>query len=467
MLYFLGIKKGLLMISGNKIHFTSLGCARNLVDTEVMIGILLKSGYEAVNECEKADYLVINTCGFLEASREEALDVIYELDQVKKKGAKLIVCGCMVQKHKDLLVDEFPDIFAFLGSGDVDKILEVIESENASSVITSAKSYIEMGEVPRIRTTPKHYAFVKIAEGCKKRCAFCIIPNIKGALQSKTTEQVLQEINILLKDGVFEIILIAQDLGDFGKDRKEKDGLTDLLKEILKIEKPFWLRLLYLYPDEITDELIQVMKSDARICPYLDMPIQHINDRILKRMHRKTSAEQIKGILQTLRTEIPNVVIRTSLMVGFPGETEEEFNELVEFVKEAKLNNIGIFTYSKEKESYSASYADQLDEDTKVRRKEILAKVQQEVVFENNKKYLGQKLSVIVEGYHEESEYLMVGRFVGQAPDIDGRIILNDTMAVTEFSKLYEVEVTDVMEYDLLGRVLAPVELKSDTLQLV
>lgn len=308
----------------NKFHFVSLGCARNLVDSEVMIGILLKAGFMAVPTMSEADYLVVNTCGFLQSARQEGIDTIRDMFAEKKPTAKVIVAGCMVQKHGSELKALFPEIHYLLGSGDVEKILDAIHAGESGEVISSAKSYLEWGEVPRTVTTPKHYAYLKIAEGCKKRCAFCIIPSIKGPLKSKEEPQVLKEFTALLNSGVFEVILIAQDLGDFGKDRKEKGALAKLLRSMLQDPRPFWIRLLYLYPDEIDDELIAVMKSDPRICPYLDMPIQHINDRMLKAMHRTTSKAEIVSIIEKLRAEIPNVSIRTSLMVGFPGETEEE-----------------------------------------------------------------------------------------------------------------------------------------------
>lgn len=438
----------------NKIHFTSLGCARNLVDSEVMIGILLKAGYELTANMQEADFLVVNTCGFLESSRQEGLDTIDELFKEKKSSAKVVVTGCMVQKHNSLLKEKFPQIHYTLGSGDVEKILEAVEEKQPGEKVTTARSYLEWGEVPRMLSTPKHFAYLKIAEGCMKRCSFCIIPAIKGPLKSKTIEQVLKEFNILLSQGVFEIILIAQDLGDFGKDRKEKNGLHELIREMLKVKKDFWLRFLYLYPDEIDDELIQIMKSDPRICPYLDMPIQHINDEMLKKMRRKTNKAQILSIIEKLRAEIPSVVIRTSLMVGFPSETDEQFQEMVEFVKKAQLNHIGVFKYSREKESHSHTLDGHLSDVVKQERYELLMNEQLKVVRKNHKKLIGKTFKVIVEGYHPDSKLLMKGRFYGQCPDIDGQIILNEHDKVTAFSELYDVEITDFADYDLIGRVV-------------
>lgn len=441
---------------GNKIHFISLGCPRNLVDSEVMLGILLKAGYEVTAELQDADYLVINTCGFLEASRKESSDTIQETLAQRKKTAKLVVTGCMVQTHHDELQKRFPGIDYLLGSGDVEGILKAVQSTQKGKNVSSAKSYLEVGEIPRQLSTPKHYAYLKIAEGCRKRCSYCVIPTIKGPLKSKSKEQILKEFNSLLSQGVKEIILIAQDLGDYGKDQGSKNlaALLDLLKSMLAVDKQFWLRLLYLYPDEITDELIALMKSDSRICPYLDMPIQHINNAMLKSMRRMTSKEDIIHTITNLRKEIPNIVIRTSLIVGFPGETDEQFEELAQFIQDYPLDNIGIFKYSREPGSHSYDLPNQIEESVKEKRYHHLMKIQKKVVKKRNASYIGKKLQVVVEGYHPETNLLMRGRFYGQCPEIDGQIIINDGRKVKAFGELYTVEITDVADYDLIGRVL-------------
>ncbi|MGE5196413.1 MAG: 30S ribosomal protein S12 methylthiotransferase RimO [Anaerolineae bacterium] len=445
-----------MILSGNKIHFVSLGCARNLVDTEVMLGIILRAGYEAIDRVEEADFLVVNTCGFLEQSRQESSMTIEELFEKKKKNAKVIVTGCMVQKEGSSLKDKFLGVHYWLGSGDVEKILEALEADEAGSAITSARSYLEWGEVPRKLSTPKHYAYLKIAEGCAKRCSFCVIPLIKGPLKSKAESQVLKEFQVLLNQGVHEVILIAQDLGDFGKERKEKNGLAHLLRKMLAVEKDFWLRLLYLYPDEIDDELIDILAQDRRICRYLDMPIQHINNTILKAMRRKTSKEEIFEIIRKLRSRLPDVIIRTSLMVGFPGETDAHFQELLDFVKEASLDHVGIFKYSKELDSHSATLPGHLSEEVKEERFHLLAKAQKAVVKKRNKRYIGTRLSVVVEGFHPDTSLLMRGRFYGQCPEIDGQVIINDGRKVKGFGELYEVEITGFADYDLIGKVLGP-----------
>ncbi len=447
--------------TGNKIHFTSLGCSRNLVDSEVMLGILLQAGYEVTEDLKDADFLVVNTCGFLAESRKESCMTIEGLLEQKKKSGKLIVTGCMVQKHSGEIKEKYPEVHYFLGSGDVEKILEAVQAPSPGEEITTARSYLQVAEVPRKTSTPKHFAYLKIAEGCAKKCSFCIIPDIKGPLKSKTHEQVVKEFRSLLSQGVKEVILIAQDLGDFGKERKEKEGLENLMEEMLKVEGDYWIRLLYLYPDEITDRMIQIMQKDPRICRYLDMPIQHINTRVLRSMRRKTSGEEIKATIQKLREKLPDIVIRTSLMVGFPGETDEEFEELVRFVKEYHLDNVGIFTYSKEEGSHSASLPGHVSEEVKKARFDKLAASQKKSVAKSNKKYLGKKLSVVIEGYHPETELLMVGRFYGQCPEIDGSVIINDARHVDSFGKRYQVEITDIAGYDLIGRVLPPKKEKS------
>ncbi len=444
-------------LDGNKVYMISLGCPRNLVDSEVMLGILLKAGYEAAGDLKEADYVIINTCGFLEASRQESMDTVEEVLAQRKPTAKLVVAGCMVQTHQVTLKEKFPGIDYFLGSGDVEGILQAVQSTQKGGIVTSARSYLEAGEVPRQLSTPKHYAYLKIAEGCRKRCAFCVIPTIKGPLKSKEKNRVLKEFHLLLDQGVQEIILIAQDLGDYGKEQgfRRSDGLVDLLKELLQTEKQFWLRLLYLYPDEITDELIAVIEQDPRICRYLDMPIQHINDQMLKAMRRTTNREAIEGTIAKLRERLPEIVIRTSLMVGFPGETEEQFDELCQFVKKSALDNVGIFKFSREEGSHAYDLADQIPEEVKTERYHQLMRIQKKSVKQRSqKKWVGKQLPVFVEGYHPESQLLMRGRHYGQCPEIDGTVIINDGRKVKAFGKRYLVEITGVADYDLIGSVI-------------
>lgn len=441
----------------NQFHLISLGCPRNLVDSEVMIGILIKAGYECTLHLKDADFIVINTCSFLEASRQEALAIISEIFRTKKKNAKVIIAGCMVQKCKEELKAQFPEIHYFVGSGDVEKILEAMQTALPGEAVTNVKSYLECGDVPRTLSTPSHYAYLKIAEGCQKQCSYCIIPSIKGHLRSKFPEQIVKEFRDLLDRGVFEIILVAQDLGDFGKDRKEKGALASLLQKLLQDPRPFWLRLLYLYPDEIDETLIQIMKSDPRICPYLDMPIQHINDSILRAMRRKTNRSQITQTIELLRHHVPPISIRTSLIVGFPGETQEQFQELVDFIQKEQFDQVGFFPFSAERGAIASLLDGQIPEEEKNRRVQIIAEKQQKVVSQKLKRFIGQKLTAIIDGFHPDSNLLLSARHHGQCPEIDGQIIINDAPNRVMSGQLYSVEITDVSGYDLIGRVIKKV----------
>lgn len=423
-----------------------------------MIGILLKNGYEATNSIDDADVIVINTCGFLEAARQESIETIQSAIAQKKPTAKVVATGCMVQSHKEDIERSCPGIHYLLGSGDVEGILKAVTEKEHGELVTSNRSYLEVGEVPRTLSTPQHYAYLKIAEGCRKRCSYCIIPEIKGPLKSKPLERVIHEMNALIQQGVKEIILIAQDLGDWGRDLgfSGSQGLVHLLNEIVKDTRDFKIRLLYVYPDEISSSLIDVMKNNThKIIPYIDMPIQHANNELLKTMRRATTKEDIVSCIETLRKEIPEISIRTSIIVGFPGETEEQFQELCQFVQDMRLDNVGIFTYSKEEKSHSAQLPGHLPEEVKIERFKKLNAIQQKIARSINKKrYLGKKIEVVVEGYHPETQLLMRGRHDGQCPDIDGQVIINDGRLVRAFGRRYIVEITDISEYDLVGRVV-------------
>lgn len=439
-----------------KVHFISLGCARNLVDTEVMLGIVLQQGFAWESDLKVADFIVVNTCGFLSSARDEAYEVLDECFSQKSFEAKVVVAGCMVQKFSAELYEKFPNIHSMVSAGEVDKILLALEGAEQGSHFQKAKSYLQQGEVPRSLTTPKHYAYLKIAEGCAKQCAFCLIPSIKGALQSKPVPQVIREFSALLDLGVQEIILIAQDLGDWGKDfsAERKGRLEHLLQEMLKDARNFWLRLLYLYPDEISDQLIQLMVDNPRICPYLDMPIQHVNDDILRKMRRKTNKKDICTTIEKLRKSLPDVVIRTSLMVGFPGESDEHFSELMQFISDYPLDNVGVFSFSAEEGTVAAQMPNQVPEEVKQERYHCLMEKQLGIVQEKNKIYLGRTLEVLVEGYHPDSKLLIYGRFFGQSPEIDGVVIINDYIEQPLFGGVYLVKITDVLDYDLVGQVM-------------
>jgi ribosomal protein S12 methylthiotransferase len=470
--------------SSNKIMFQSLGCPRNFVDTEVMLGIVLNAGMEVTQSAEEADYLVVNTCGFLQSARDESVSAIQELIETKKEGSKLLVTGCMINLHKDQILNDYPQVDHVLGSGSVDKVLVAIEAMNKKAeqeksnnidgvlqekendketISDQRKSFLEQGETPRFIATPRNYAYLKIAEGCRKRCSFCIIPKIKGPLQSKPVEQVVVEFQALLDHGASEVIIIAQDLGDYGKDQKElkKNGLATLLRALLSADdRDFWLRLLYLYPDEITTEIIDIIESDPRICRYLDMPIQHISDVMLKQMKRTTTSKDIKQTIDTLRQRLPGIHIRTSLMVGFPGETEEQFQELLDFVVAYELENVGVFIYSNEELAWSSRLPDHVPQEVKEERYDRLMIAQLEVVQRRNQERVraNERLQVVIEGFHPDHDDLIVGRYYGQCPDIDGQVIINNVDFLGKLpdpGKRYCVELTDFDNYDLIGRIVA------------
>jgi ribosomal protein S12 methylthiotransferase len=449
-----------------KIMFQSLGCPRNFVDTEVMLGLSVQSGMEITQDPEDADYLVVNTCGFLESARQESRETIDELASAKKENAKLIVTGCMVNLHKDQILKDFPGVDSVLGSGAVDKVIEAIrklEDGSGERLVLSAhrRSFLSRGDVPRLLATPPHYAYLKIAEGCQKRCSFCIIPSIKGRLQSKPVSELVEEFQAVLEHGASEIILIAQDLGDYGKDFKSPSSsanLEHLLRTLLAStdDPDLWLRLLYLYPDEITAELIDLMQSEPRICRYLDMPIQHSHDHMLKLMRRKTTGDEIKSTINLLREKIPGIHIRTSLMVGFPGETQAHFEHLLDFVQEYELDNVGVFTYSNEALAYSSRLPHHVPEEVKEERYQRLMEAQLETVRRKNQARVDKKerLEVVIEGLKDEKT--IVGRYYGQCPDIDGQVLLEAHQKSVHAGARYWVEVIGFDEYDLIGRIVDP-----------
>jgi len=451
------------------ILFQSLGCPRNFVDTEVMLGLSVQSGLQVTQSVEDADYLVLNTCGFLESARQESRETLEELLKSRKTHSKVIVTGCMVNLHKNEILQNYPAVDSVLGSAAIDKIMETIaelEEGPASTPLirkSRRRSFLEQGDTPRFLATPPHYAYLKIAEGCKKQCSFCIIPRIKGRLQSKPIPQLVEEYQALLEYGVSEVILIAQDLGDYGKDwspiSKESSHLTDLLRALLGASEAMehsqddiWLRLLYLYPDEITPDLVELLKSEPRICPYLDMPIQHSHDDMLKLMRRKTTSEDIQQTIRTLRGSIPGIHIRTSLMVGFPGETDEHFEHLLQFCQEYELDNVGVFTYSNEKLAFSSKLPNHVPENVKEERYHRLMQTQLEIVERRNEERVKKKerLHVVVEGMEEDN---IVGRYYGQCPDIDGQVILEGNPRVCAGER-YWVELTGYHQYDLIGKVV-------------
>ena len=439
-----------------KILFISLGCDKNLVDTEVMLGLLASRGYEMTDDETQADVIVINTCCFIHDAKEESIQNILEMAEYKKQGRikALIVTGCLAQRYRQEIIDEIPEVDEVLGTTAYDKILDAVDAALAGEheVILSELDALPLPNTKRLVTTGGHFAYLKIAEGCDKHCTYCIIPKIRGNFRSVPMEHLLKEAQELADQGVKELILVAQETTLYGKDLYGKKSLHVLLKELCKIPGIRWIRILYCYPEEITDELIQVMKEEPKICHYLDLPIQHANDTILGRMGRRTSKQELVDIIGKLRSEIPDICLRTTLITGFPGETKEQHEELMEFVDEMEFDRLGVFTYSPEEDTPAAEMPDQIDEEVKLDRQAELMELQQEIAFDNAEDMVGREVLVMIEGkVADENAY--VGRTYRDAPNVDGLIFINtdEELLSGDFAK---VKVTGAVDYDLIGELL-------------
>lgn len=438
------------------ILFVSLGCDKNLVDTEVMLGTLAKHGHQMVDSEEMADVIVVNTCCFIHDAKEESIQTILEMAEYKKEGTckALIVTGCLAQRYKQEILDEIEEVDAVLGTTSYDKILEAINEALAGhrSLEMTDIDVLPETEGERLLTTGGHFAYLKIAEGCDKHCTYCIIPKIRGNFRSVPMERLLKEAKDLVVQGVKEIILVAQETTLYGKDLYGEKSLPKLLRELCKISGLRWIRILYCYPEEITDELIQVIKENDKICKYLDLPIQHACNDILKRMGRRTSKEQLIEIVEKLRREIPDIALRTTLITGFPGETEEQHEELMAFVDEMEFDRLGVFTYSPEEDTPAAAFADQIDESVKEDRQADLMELQQEIAFELAEGMIGKEVLVMIEGkVADENAY--VGRTYKDAPNVDGLIFVESDEALMS-GDFVKVKVTGALEYDLIGEIV-------------
>ena len=438
------------------ILFVSLGCDKNLVDTEVMLGLLASRGHQMVDSEEIADVIVINTCCFIHDAKEESIQPILEMAEYKKVGSckALIVTGCLAQRYKQEIIDEIEEVDAVLGTTSYDKIVEAIDEALAghTSVEMTDIDALPLVESKRLVTTGGHFAYLKIAEGCDKHCTYCIIPKIRGNFRSVPIERLLKEAEDLVAQGVKEIILVAQETTLYGKDLYGEKSLHKLLRELCKISGLRWIRILYCYPEEITDELIQVIKEEDKICNYLDLPIQHASDGILKRMGRRTSKEQLVEIIGKLRKEIPDIAIRTTLITGFPGETQEQHEELMEFVDEMEFDRLGVFTYSPEEDTPAAVMSDQIPEDVKEDRQAELMELQQEIAFDLAEEMIGREVLVMIEGkVADENAY--VGRTYKDAPNVDGLIFVEseEELMSGDFAR---VRITGALEYDLMGEII-------------
>ena len=438
------------------ILFISLGCDKNLVDSEVMLGLLDKKGYQIVDSEEDADIIVVNTCCFIHDAKEESIQTILEMAEYKKEGKlkALIVTGCLAQRYQQEIIDEIPEVDAVLGTTSYDHIVEAVEEAiagNGHVVLEDVDALPDVKE-KRLVTTGGHYAYMKIAEGCDKHCTYCIIPKLRGNYRSVPMEKLLAEAKDLADQGVKELILVAQETTVYGKDLYGEKSLHKLLRELCKISGIQWIRILYCYPEEIYDELIQTIKEENKVCHYLDLPIQHASDAVLKRMGRRTSKAQLVEIIEKLRKEIPDISLRTTLITGFPGETQEQHEELKDFVDEMEFDRLGVFTYSPEEDTPAATMTEQIPEEVKEDRQAELMELQQEIAFDLAEDMVGREVLVMIEGkVADENAY--VGRTYKDAPNVDGLIFINtdEELMSGDFAR---VRVTGALEYDLIGELI-------------
>ncbi|MBE5961524.1 MAG: 30S ribosomal protein S12 methylthiotransferase RimO [Lachnospiraceae bacterium] len=436
-----------------KLFFISLGCDKNLVDSEVMLGLIRERGIEFTNDETEADLIIVNTCGFINDAKVESINTILEMAEYKKTGhlKGLIVTGCLAQRYKDEILKEIPEIDALIGTSSYDSIIEVIDQvlEGKKAEMFKELDYLTEVETKRVNTTGGYFSYLKIAEGCDKYCTYCIIPKLRGKYRSVPMEKLVREAEFLVEGGVKELILVAQETTLYGTDLYGKKSLPELLRKLCAIDGLEWIRIQYCYPEEITDELIEVIKTEPKICRYLDIPIQHASDNILKRMNRRTNKKELLELIAKLRREIPGMALRTSLITGFPGETEADHEELKEFIKEVRFERLGVFTYSKEEGTPAATMEGQILKKVKVQRQKELMQIQQQIAFEHAEEMVGKDLTVIIEGKLPE-EGVFIGRTYMDAPNIDGYIFVNtqDELMSGEF---VEVKVTEAKDYDLIG----------------
>ncbi len=454
--------------SEKSLYFTSLGCSKNLVDSQVMLGHLGLDGFSIAQEPENAEVIIVNTCSFVEAAKVESIETVLDLADFKDPEVgnckALVMSGCMAQRYYGELEKEMPEVDMFIGTGEYHKIVPLLKAFEEGKL--EKKSFVEIPKFihtefdPRLNTSPGYMAWLKISEGCNRNCTFCIIPTLRGRLRSRSIESLVTEAKALTESGVKELNLISQDFSDYGSDfegfsRQDNKNpvIYNMLKSLQDESHAEWIRVFYFYPDDLTEDVMDLMASSDKICKYLDMPIQHFSSAVLRRMNRKATNELIHEKIEKLRSKIPGIVLRTSVIVGFPGETEEDFEMLIEGVKKARFNHLGVFKYSDEEGTPALRLKNKVPQEVIDERFERLYEVQKEIARELNQGYLGQTIDVLVEGVHEETELLLQGRHQGQAPDIDGKVIINDGMA--KAGEIVKVEITDVLDYDLVGRILS------------
>jgi len=447
-----------------KVGFVSLGCPKNLVDSEVMMGQLKTSGYEITSNEQDADILVVNTCGFIESAKRESIEAILNATHIKSEGKaqRVIVAGCLVERYRDDLIKELPEVDAFIGTNQVNDILKVADEKfnaqdlSLSPIGNKSATYIYDETTPRFRATESYTAFIKIAEGCDRPCAFCSIPSMRGSFRSRHIGSILREAEDLAKQGVKEIVLIAQDSSRYGEDLGEVDALAKLIRALGEVDNLEWIRVMYAYPTHISDEFLQAIAETSKVVKYLDMPLQHGSRNVLKLMKRGGNRQSLEKLIRRVREKIPGVTIRTTFITGFPGETEDDFEELMIFVRNCEFDNVGVFTYSDEEGTPAYLLPNKVEAKVAKKRRDRLMKEQAKISKRKNMEKIGKTFRVLFEGNSQESDLLWQGRLEGQAQEIDGYILINDAPENLEPvpGQLYNVEITEAFNYDLIGRIL-------------
>ena len=440
-----------------RVGVVSLGCAKNLVDTELMLGILSRAGYEITNREEAADVLIVNTCGFITTAKEEAIDTILELGRHKQTGScrALVVAGCLAQRYASELLLEIPEIDGLLGTGEVSRVAEVVEQALLGSrvCLVGLPGHLPEPGQQRLRTTPSYMAYLKIAEGCENRCAYCAIPDIRGPYRSRSMNSLSDEVMDLAKSGVKEVILVAQDTTRYGLDLYGKPSLGALLRRFCRIEGPVWYRVLYCYPTGVDEDLIRILAEEDKICPYIDLPLQHASDNILHRMNRRGTRREITALIRKMRELVPRLTLRTTFLVGFPGETEDDFRQLLEFMEEISFQWVGVFAYSPEEGTPAAGLPGQVPEEVKQERLDRAMFLQQQISYRYNLSRVGSKVTVLVEGRQAGAKGWYFGRSKAEAPEIDGKVIFTSRLPLSP-GNLVQVSISGAKQYDITGELI-------------
>lgn len=443
-----------------KVGFVSLGCPKNLLDSEVMLGHLSRSDYEPTEAADEADVLVVNTCGFIDAAKQESIDTILEMARYKKEGRcqRLVVTGCLAQRYSEDIAKDMPEVDAVIGLDQLHEVVNVCdETERLVEPLKAdgSAAYLYDHLAPRVLTTPKHYAYIKISEGCDYPCTFCIIPSIRGSYRSREAESIVAEAEGLARKGVKELVLVAQDTTRYGDERGVRHGLAGLLRQLARVDGIDWVRFLYAYPTTVDDEVLEALAEEPALCSYVDIPLQHASDRVLKSMKRPGTGRSNRELIRRIRDAVPGVSVRSSFIVGFPGESEQDFQQLVDFCGEVELDHLGVFTYSNEHDTEAYVSIETIGEDEKARRRSVLMEQQSVISHRRNRARIGDRMKVLVEGLSDETDLLLQGRTEHQAPGIDGVVLINDGEA--EPGVFVDVEITEAHPYDLVGRVSRPV----------